>query len=98
MQWINDGHYLSHDIVNEIITLMGNTVLRQLLTKIRAVRFFSIMADEMRDISNHEQMSMVIRWVDTEYVIHEGMLHIPDTTSSTLTSVIKDVLIRCVAS
>ena len=56
------------------------------------------MADEMRNISNHEQMSMVIRWVDTEYVIHEGMLHIPDTTSSTLTSVIKDVLIRCVAS
>lgn len=98
MQWINDGHYLSHDIVNEIITLMGNTVLRQLFTKIRAVRFFSIMADEMRNISNHEQMSMVIRWVDTEYVIHEGMLHIPDTTSSTLTSVIKDVLIRCVAS
>ena len=49
LQWIKDGHYLSHDTVNEIIGLMGNTVLRKLLANIRAARWFSIMADETRD-------------------------------------------------
>ena len=97
--WIRDGHYLSHDTVNEIIGLMSDTVLRKLSASIRAAKWFSIMADETRDISNSEQMSIVIRWVDTHYTIHEdfiGMVHGPDTTVSTLTSVIKDVLIRCV--
>lgn len=42
-QWISDGHYLSYDIVNEMIALMGNTLLRQLLTKIQAVKWFSAM-------------------------------------------------------
>lgn len=48
----------------------------------RAVKWFSIMADETKDVSNNEQMSIVIRWVDTDYVIHEdfiGMVHVPDT-------------------
>lgn len=98
-QWVNDSHYLSHDIVNEIISLMGNTLLRQLLTKIRAVKWFSVMANETRDVSNNEQLTIVIRWVDADYVIHEdfiGMVHVPDTTAATLTVIIKDVLIRCV--
>ena len=98
-QWVSDGHYLSHDIVNEMISLMGNTLLRQLLTKMRAVKWFSVMADETRDVSNNEQLTVVIRWVDADYVIHEdfiGMVHVPDTTASTLTAIIKYVLIRCV--
>ena len=85
--------------MNEIISLMGNTLLRQLLTKIRAVKWFSVMADETRDVSNNEQLTIVIRWVDADYVIHEdfiGMVHVPDTTAATLTAIIKDMLIRCV--
>ena len=37
-QWLLSNHYLSHDIVNELITHMCNTLLRQLLTNIQAVR------------------------------------------------------------
>ena len=62
-QWVSDSH-LSHDIVNEIISLMGNTLLRQLLTKIRAAKWFSVMANETRDVSNNEQLTIVIRRVD----------------------------------
>ena len=57
------------------------------------------MADETRDISNNEQLAIIIRWVDMNYDIHEdliGMVHVPATTSTTLTADIKDVLIRCI--
>ena len=98
-RWLHDSHYLSHGIVNEMITLMGNTLLSNLLSRIRAARWYSLMADETRDISNIEQLCMVIRWVDVDYEIHEdfiGMVYVPDITSPTLTKAIKDVLICCI--
>ena len=33
--WLDNKRYLSHDIVNEMISIMGNALLRKLLTKIR---------------------------------------------------------------
>ena len=98
-RWLDNRQYLSHDIVNEMITLMGNTLLRKLLTRIREAQWFSIIADETRDISNHEQLSICIRWVNSAYEVQEdliGMVHVLSTTSATLTSAIKDVLIRCI--
>ena len=59
-RWIKDGHYLSHDIINEMIALMGNTLLRQILMKIQAVRWFSILDDETRDVCKSEQLSIII--------------------------------------
>ena len=44
--------------VNEMIALMGSTLLRQLLTKIQAVKWFSVMADETRDVSYNEQLTI----------------------------------------
>ena len=57
------------------------------------------MADETRDISNHEQLPICIRWVDRCYGVHEdliGMMRVESTTSNSLTAAIKDILIRCV--
>ena len=64
--WIHDAHYLSNDIINEMVSQMGNTLLRQLLMNVRAVRWFSIMDDETRDVCNTEQLSIVIQWVDND--------------------------------
>ena len=66
--------------MNEIIKLMGNTVLRKLLGKIREVMWYSIMADETRDISGNEQLAITIRWVNEMYEVQEdliGMVHVP---------------------
>ena len=41
-KWLEKHQYMSHQIVNEMITLMGNTVLRKLLSKIREVCWFTI--------------------------------------------------------
>ena len=35
-QWMTSNQYLSHGVIDEMITLMGNTLLRKLLASIRA--------------------------------------------------------------
>ena len=98
-RWFEKHQYMSHQVVNEMITLMGNTILRKLLSNIHEVCWFTVIADEMRDISNHEQLGIAIHWVGSTYDIHEyfiGLVHVPTTTSATLTVAIKDILIRCI--
>ena len=56
-------------------------------------------ADEATDISNKEQMCMVNRWLDNMYDINEdpiGLIQLPKTGANTLTSALKDVLVRCI--
>ena len=46
-----------------------------------------MVADETRDISNDEQMTVMICWVDLQYTVHEdfiGVIHVPDATSAIL--------------
>ena len=87
-RWLEKHQYMFHFVVNEMITLMGNTVLRKLLSNICEACWFTIIADETRDISNHEQLAIAILWVGSTYDIHEyfiGLVHVPSTTSATLT-------------
>ena len=46
--WIEEGKYMSHDIVNKLITLMGQSILRKLLCQIKSTdpSWFAIIVDE----------------------------------------------------
>ena len=61
-------------IVNEFINQMGQSVLRKLLSEASASVWFSILADEATDVSHNEQMSISIRWVNTNYDVHKDTL------------------------
>ena len=59
---------------------MANHVIRDLVLKIGG-GFFSIICDEYTDISNNEQLTICIRWVDKELEAHEdflGFYNVPD--------------------
>ena len=92
---------MSHDVSYEIITLLGNALLRELLSRIREATWFAILADETIDTSNNEQLSVSIRWVNKLYEVGEdfiGLVHVQylySITASVLTVAIKDVLLRC---
>lgn len=95
-EWLSRNEYTSPTIVNEIIVLMGQEILRGLLEEIRAAILFAIIADEATDVSHNEQISISIRWVDCNYTIHEDTLclvQLENTKAETLFSVIKDFLI-----
>ena len=96
--WLKEKEYTSPIIVNEFINQMGQSVLRKLLSEASASMWFSILADEATDVSHNEQMSISIRWVDTDYDVHEdtlGLIQLPNTRAETIFSAIKDILIRC---
>ena len=96
--WLRNQNYLSHDIINELIASMCHAVLRQMLSEVRKAEWFTLMSDETRDISNVEQATVVIRWVDDLFDVNEdfiGLVSVDDTTGETLTNALKDVLIRC---
>lgn len=69
--FIRIRHCLSNDIINEMIALMGMEILRGVLSEIREVGIFSLIADEATDTSQKEQLCVTIRWVDSEFQIHE---------------------------
>ena len=87
--WVLRKEYTSPDIINEIIAIMGNTVLREILGLIRTSMWFSVIADEATDVSRNEQMSLTIRWIDDSYQIYEepiGLVQLPNTKAQTIVS------------
>ena len=48
---------------------MRHAILRNILTDFREAQWFSVIADETSDVSNREQLSICIRWVDDKFSI-----------------------------
>ena len=96
--WLRENRYTCHQSVNELITMLGQSLLRNLLGKMKegtGPAWFSVIADEATDVAKSEQMNVTIRWVSDNYEVHEdpvGLFRVPDTTAETLFKVIKDIL------
>lgn len=95
--WILENKYLSPEVVNKQIALLAQTTLRAILDKIKDAKWFTVMADESTDITNKEQLTVCVRWVD-DYCVHEdfiGLLQVENITSTVISAALKEVLIRC---
>ena len=88
--------YTSHDIQNELLKLMALRILRDLTDEMRD-SFYATIWDEYTDISNKEQLTLCLRWVDELFNIHEdflGFYQLENIKSDTIVSAIRDVLLR----
>ena len=97
LEWLSDGRHRSPTIINESIQLMALQLLQQLLEDIRNSGWYSIIADETRDVSGKEQLAISIRWVDANYTVNEdliGFVEVSETDALSVTKAIKDVLLR----
>ena len=77
---------------------MAHEILQTLLHDVGEAQWFSLTADETRDIGGSEQLSVLLRWVDGNYTIHEdlvGLMEVEMNDAKKFTSTIKDVLLRC---
>ena len=67
--------YTSPNIQNSLINILGDMVRNVICNGVREPGFFSLLADETKDCSKHEQMSVIDRYVDHAAVVHEHFLH-----------------------
>ena len=89
--------YTSPEIQNELLKIMSLQVLREIAKEMQASSFFSLMADETTDCSNHSQLVIVIRWVQENLEVFEdfiGLNHMERINASSIVAALKDVLMR----
>lgn len=56
--------YTSWKIQNEIISACNDIILHKLVEKVNEAKCFSVIADETADISNVEQLSLCVKYID----------------------------------
>lgn len=59
---------------NEIVKVMALRVLREISQSIQTAPFFSILVDEMTDVSNVEQVVVCLRWVSETLKVQEDIV------------------------
>ena len=66
--------YTSKTIQNEMIDVVSSTIRNSIIKEIKNSKYFTILADEVTDCANLEQISVVIRFVDGDKQIREEFL------------------------
>lgn len=89
----NQKKYTSLENQNEMLEIMGLSVLREILHCIHGSPFHTIIVDKTADISNKEQLTLVVRWVDENFEVF-GMYSLQATTADSIVSAITDALLR----
>ena len=96
LNWLQKAanKYTSPENQNEMLMIMAHHVLQKILVSIHTSPFLSLMVDEATDISNKEQLTIVIWHVNDNFIVFEeflGLYHLTATDAGSIVAVIKDV-------
>jgi len=73
------GHtsYLSANICNDFINVMGKKVLNQIISEVKESKYYSISVDSTPDLTHVDQMTFIIRYVREGKVVERFLAFIP---------------------
>ena len=55
--------WLGHDIQNSITSLLADSVRAMIMNEVHSAQYYTLIADETKDVSKSEQLSVVLRYV-----------------------------------
>ena len=84
----------SKTIQNDIIACCGDHIREKILTEVRKAKYFSILADKVADVSNTEQLSLVLRFVDENNEIREEFVDFLPRTNGTSGQALADMILE----
>lgn len=58
--------YTSSTIQNQIIDILADQVRQKIVDNVKRARWYSVIADEVTDVSNKGQLSLSVRHVDVD--------------------------------
>ena len=86
--------YTSPGIQNQLIDILGDHVRGKILNRVKKAQFFSVIADEVTDCSNKEQLSLVVRYVNPDdFQIREDLVSFIECDSGITGRAIADKVI-----
>lgn len=93
-----NASYVSKTIQNELVDMLADDVLDQIVQEVRKAQYYSILADEVADVSNKEQLCICLRYVNqaTSTIVESfvGMVELEDLTGKTIAETIKRYLAK----
>jgi len=88
----------SPQIQNDLITCCGDVIRDSLLKEVREAPAFSVLADEAVDCSDKEQMPIVVRFVDSSFIIREVFLGFAECDEGTTGRALADKVLSFLRS
>ena len=61
--------YTSKTIQNQMINIIADQVRSKIVGNIKAAKWYTVISDEVTDVSNKEQLSLVLRYVDLDTLL-----------------------------
>ncbi|XP_050303834.1 zinc finger MYM-type protein 1-like [Anthonomus grandis grandis] len=88
--------YLHSSIQNELLQILSNEVLQSARDEISEAKFYSVLADETKDLSKKEQMAILIRYIYKLEIkeIFLGFIHCEKLDATSLFATIKNTLLK----
>ena len=84
--------YTLSGIQNAILAILGDIVRGWVCNGVKEAKMFSLLVDETKDLSKQEQMSIVLRYVDSKGTLREHFLTFVEAASVNAESVTKYIL------
>lgn len=63
-----NARYTSKTIQNELVKVVGAKICSDIIEEVKSAKFYSIIADEVADAANKEELSLVIRYVHDGHI------------------------------
>lgn len=83
--------FLGHTIQNELIQVMAGKIMEKIQQELSQGVYYTIIADETKDISKKEQLSIVLRYVH-DGVVHERFIEYVHATELNAASLTDNIL------